>query len=98
MRVRRTPDKVHRIEHRGRFFASRGPLTVVRSPQNGPAIIQAGVSPQGRAFAARFAEAVFAIQPSLEMAAQYYTDVKGRVERAGRDPDTNKLQDPRRLC
>jgi len=85
------PDKVHRIEHRGRFFASRGPLTVARSPQNGPAIIQAGVSPKGRAFAARFAEAIFAIQPSLEMAAEYYADVKGRVERAGRDADTCKI-------
>ena len=40
------PGKVHRIEHEGRFFKSRGPLTVVRSPQNGPAIIQAGVSPK----------------------------------------------------
>ena len=26
------PDKVHRIEHEGRFFKSRGPLNVVRSP------------------------------------------------------------------
>src|SRR5262249_16573150 len=42
------PAKVHRIEHRGRFFASRGPLTVVRSPHDGPAIIQAGVSAKGR--------------------------------------------------
>ena len=28
--------KVHRIEHEGQFFKSRGPLNVVRSPQNGP--------------------------------------------------------------
>ena len=26
------PDKVHRIDHEGRFFKSRGPLNVVRSP------------------------------------------------------------------
>ena len=26
------PDKVHRIDHAGRFFKSRGPLNVVRSP------------------------------------------------------------------
>ena len=42
------PAKVHRIEHEGRFFRSRGPLNVVRSPQNGPAILQAGTSPKGR--------------------------------------------------
>jgi FMN-dependent oxidoreductase (nitrilotriacetate monooxygenase family) len=85
------PDKVHRVEHRGRFFASRGPLTVVRSPQNGPAIIQAGVSPAGRDFAARYAEAVFAIQPSIEMAAAYHADLKARVAAAGRDPDACKI-------
>ena len=54
--------KVRRIEHEGEFFRSRGPLNVVRSPQNGPAILQAGTSPGGRDFAARYADAVFAIQ------------------------------------
>ena len=63
----------------------------MRSPQNGPAIIQAGVSAKGRTFAARFAEAVFAIQPSLEMAADYYADLKGRIDRAGRNPDSCKI-------
>jgi FMN-dependent oxidoreductase (nitrilotriacetate monooxygenase family) len=85
------PARVHRVEHRGRFYASRGPLTVVRSPHGGPAIIQAGVSPKGRAFAARFADAIFAIQPSLEMAADYCADIKGRLDNAGRDPDTCKI-------
>ena len=85
------PDKVHRIEHAGRFFRSRGPLTVTRSPQNGPAIIQAGVSPKGRDFAARHAEAIFAIQPSIPMAAEYYADVKARVAAQGRDRDACKI-------
>jgi FMN-dependent oxidoreductase (nitrilotriacetate monooxygenase family) len=85
------PDKVHRIEHAGRFFRSRGPLTVTRSPQNGPAIIQAGVSPKGRDFAARHAEAIFGIQPSIPMAAEYYADVKARVAAQGRDPDACKI-------
>ena len=78
--------KVRRIEHEGRFFRSRGPLNVVRSPQNGPAILQAGTSPQGRAFAARHADAIFAIQPRAEDAAAYYTDIKGRMADQGRDP------------
>ncbi len=80
------PAKVHRIEHEGRFFKSRGPLNVVHSPQNGPAIIQAGASGKGRAFAARHAEAIFAIQPFAEGAAEYYADVKGQMENQGRDP------------
>jgi FMN-dependent oxidoreductase (nitrilotriacetate monooxygenase family) len=85
------PEKVHRIEHAGAFFRSRGPLTVTRSPQNGPAIIQAGVSPKGRDFAARHAEAIFAIQPSVPMATEYYADVKARVAGQGRDPGGCKI-------
>lgn len=83
--------KVHRIEHEGRFFQSRGPLNVTRSPQNGPAIIQAGASPQGRAFAAKYAEAIFSIQPFVEGAKEYYTDIKERMEKVGRNPDHCKI-------
>jgi FMN-dependent oxidoreductase (nitrilotriacetate monooxygenase family) len=85
------PANVHRIEHAGRFFKSRGPLNVTRSPQNGPAIIQAGASAKGRAFAARYAEAIFAVQPFAEGAAGYYADVKGQMEDLGRNPDHCKI-------
>ena len=34
-------------------------------PQHGPAILQAGTSPKGRTFAARYADAIFAIQPNI---------------------------------
>jgi FMN-dependent oxidoreductase (nitrilotriacetate monooxygenase family) len=85
------PAKVHRIEHDGRFFKSRGPLNVTRSPQNGPAIIQAGASAKGRAFAAKYAEAIFALQPFAEGAAEYYADVKGQMEDLGRNPDHCKI-------
>ena len=76
------PAKVHRIEHEGRFFRSRGPLNVVRSPQNGPAILQAGTSPKGRTFAARYADAIFAIQPNIAGAKAYYDDIKSAHRRA----------------
>jgi len=79
--------KVHRIEHVGRFFRSRGPLNVVRSPQNGPAILQAGTSGKGRDFAARYADAIFAIQPRSQDAAAYFADIKGRMAELGRDPE-----------
>jgi len=79
--------KVHRVEHVGRFFRSRGPLNVVRSPQNGPAILQAGTSGKGRDFAARYADAIFAIQPRSQDAAAYFADIKGRMAELGRDPE-----------
>ncbi len=43
------PDKVHRLDHQGRYFRSRGPFTVPRSPQGHPVIIQAGQSGRGKA-------------------------------------------------
>ncbi len=80
-------DKVRRIEHEGKFYRSRGPLNVTRSPQNGPAILQAGTSPKGMDFAARYADALFAIQPRAEDAANYFAEIKGRMDDLGRDPD-----------
>jgi alkanesulfonate monooxygenase SsuD/methylene tetrahydromethanopterin reductase-like flavin-dependent oxidoreductase (luciferase family) len=85
------PAKVRRIEHAGRFFKSRGPLNVVRSPQNGPAILQAGTSPKGRTFAARYADAIFAIQPNIAGAKAYYDDIKRETIGEGRRPEACKI-------
>src|SRR4029450_9377652 len=85
------PAKVHRIEHEGRFFKSRGPLNVVRSPQGGPAILQAGTSPKGRTFAARYADAIFAIQPNIAGAKAYYDDIKSGTVSEGRKPEACKI-------
>jgi FMN-dependent oxidoreductase (nitrilotriacetate monooxygenase family) len=81
------PSKVHRIEHEGRFFKSRGPLNVVRSPQNGPAILQAGTSPKGQDFAAKYADAIFAIQPRRENAKEYRDSIRRRTETFHRNPN-----------
>ncbi|MGH6741853.1 MAG: NtaA/DmoA family FMN-dependent monooxygenase, partial [Bradyrhizobium sp.] len=62
------PERVHRLDHRGPFFRSRGPFTLPRTPQGSPVIIQAGQSGRGRHFAARWAELLFVIQPSVEAA------------------------------
>jgi len=64
---------------------------VVRSPHGGPAILQAGTSPKGRAFAARHADAIFAIQPNLAGAKAYYDDVKSATVNAGRRPEACKV-------
>jgi FMN-dependent oxidoreductase (nitrilotriacetate monooxygenase family) len=78
------PAKIHRLDHEGRFFRSRGPLHVTPSPQRRPVIIQAGASGRGRDFAARHAEVIFAIQPFVEGATAYYRDVKRRMVELGR--------------
>ena len=85
------PEKVNRIEHIGKFFKSRGALNVTRSPQNGPAIFQAGTSPKGQDFAVKYADAIFAIQPRAEDAANYFNSIKSQLADIGRDPDSCKI-------
>ncbi|MFF3572310.1 LLM class flavin-dependent oxidoreductase [Nocardia jiangxiensis] len=85
------PDKVHTVDHAGEWFATRGPLTVPHSPQSRPVIIQAGSSPTGRDFAARWAEAIFEIDPTSEGRKAYYDDIKSRASDAGRNPDDVKV-------
>lgn len=81
------PEKVRTLDHLGEYFKVRGPLNVPRSPQHRPVIIQAGASPRGRDYAARWAEAIFEIEPSAERRRTYYADVKDRVANFGRDPE-----------
>jgi FMN-dependent oxidoreductase (nitrilotriacetate monooxygenase family) len=80
------PDKVHRLDHRGASFRTRGPFTVPRTPQGRPVVIQAGQSGRGRRFAARWGELLFVIFPTLENARGAYRDIKAEIARAGRDP------------
>ena len=81
------PEKVKRLDYRGKFFQSRGPFTVPRSAQGHPVIIQAGQSGRGTTFAARWAECVFVNYHSIEQARRDYVAFKGKVTETGRDPE-----------
>jgi FMN-dependent oxidoreductase (nitrilotriacetate monooxygenase family) len=80
------PDKLHRLDHKGEFFQVRGPLNLKRGPQGQPVIFQAGASDDGRNFAAKRADAIFAAAPTFEEGQSYYQDVKERARGFGRDP------------
>jgi FMN-dependent oxidoreductase (nitrilotriacetate monooxygenase family) len=78
--------RVHGIGHAGRFFRVEGPLTGPRSPQGRPLLVQAGSSGDGRAFAARYAEAVFTAQQTLPEAVAFAEDLRRRAAGHGRAP------------
>src|SRR6516225_3203485 len=81
------PEKVHRLDHKGAFFRSRGPFTVPRSPQGHPVIIQAGQSGRGKSFGAQWGELIFTVYPNIEIGKRDYADFKAEVERCDRDPE-----------
>lgn len=85
------PDKLHRLDHKGKYFSVRGPLNLARPPQGHPVIAQAGASEDGKDLAARTAEVVFFSQQSRERAKTFYADVKGRMRKFGRQPDSLKM-------
>ena len=80
-------DKLHVADHRGTHFAVRGPLSVDRTPQGRPLIVQSGASEQGQDIAAAVADIVFSAEQSLENAQRYYASVKDRLARYGRQPE-----------
>ncbi|QTD98557.1 LLM class flavin-dependent oxidoreductase [Streptomyces cyanogenus] len=83
--------KIHPPRHQGTYFAVEGALNVPRTPQGYPLLVQAGSSEDGKAFAARYAEAVFTAQQTLADAQTFYADLKSRTRAAGRDPGHVKV-------
>ena len=85
------PDRVHRLNHQGKFFKIRGPLNLSRPPQGHPLICQAGGSEAGWEFAARTADVMYGKAISLQEAQRFYREVKGRMAKYGRTPDQLKI-------
>jgi len=79
--------KVSRLGHKGRWFKSRGPFTVPRTPQGRPVLIQAGQSGRGKRFAARWGELIFCAYKNIEMGRINYKELKEEAARIGRNPD-----------
>jgi FMN-dependent oxidoreductase (nitrilotriacetate monooxygenase family) len=85
------PAKMHVLDHKGKYLKVRGPLNIARPVQGWPVIVQAGASEDGRQLAAETAEAVFTGGGSLADGQKLYADIKGRMEKVGRDPEHLKI-------
>ena len=84
-------EKMHYLNHKGAYFDVRGPLTVRRSPQGHPVLVQAGQSEAGRELAAETAEVIFTVQQDIETARAFRADIHARATRYGRDGNVIKI-------
>ncbi|MEJ0068975.1 MAG: NtaA/DmoA family FMN-dependent monooxygenase [Pseudomonadota bacterium] len=81
------PAKVRAINHVGRFFKVKGPLSVPPSPQVRPVLIQAGGSQRGIQSAARFVDHVFGAGKGVPLMAEQRRDLDAALRAEGRDPE-----------
>lgn len=80
------PSRLRVLNHEGKYFKVRGPLSLPRSPQGNPVLVQAGSSEDGKNLASKYAEVIFTIQRDLESARAFTRDIKERVISFGRNP------------
>jgi FMN-dependent oxidoreductase (nitrilotriacetate monooxygenase family) len=85
------PARVRTINHRGTHFTVKGPLNVPPTPQGRPIVFMAGQSEPGMELAARYADALFGAGTTKQDCIDAYADIKGRMARYGRAPDTLKI-------
>ncbi len=85
------PERVHVLNHKGKYFSVRGPLNVARPIQGWPVIVQAGASDAGKQVAAEIAEMIFASARTLEEGREYCADIRGRMRAIGRNPEHTKI-------
>ncbi|MBZ9851177.1 LLM class flavin-dependent oxidoreductase [Mesorhizobium sp. CA14] len=85
------PDKMHVLDHKGEFFAVRGPLNIARSPQNTPVLVMSASGGADRDFASRVADVILIEEQSAEAANAVSADLRRRALAAGRKPAAAKV-------
>ena len=85
------PSKVHSIDYKGQYYASRGPLNSGPTVQSRPVIAQAGGSKAGIAFAARHADTIVAMPFGADQMKAYRDSVRAQMVATGRNPDECKV-------
>ena len=90
-RIFTDPNKVHSIQHHGKFYQSEGVFQVSPSPQRTPVLFQAGASPRGLAFSTRHAECVFIGGDQPEKIKQQVDKIRELATLQGRNPEDIKI-------
>jgi len=79
--------RLRKLDFKGKYYSVRGALGVPETPQGRPVIVQAGTSSESRNLGAKWADALFTGQRTLESAKEFYDDVKARAVKFGRNPE-----------
>jgi len=87
------PDKVTRYERAADYVRTVQEVwsKYPASPQGRPVFVQAGMSPEGTAFASRVAEAIFSLAKSREASKELRDNLHRLAGTAGRSPQSFKL-------
>jgi len=85
------PDRIHRIDHAGEHFRVEGPLTIPRSPQQRPVLVQAGQSPAGIELGTSVGDLIYTVQPDKDEAVAFYAAYKRKVADKGRNPEKVRI-------
>ncbi|MFE3837598.1 LLM class flavin-dependent oxidoreductase [Pseudogemmobacter sonorensis] len=83
--------RMHVLNHVGKHFKVRGPLTSPRSPQGYPVIVQAGASKGGLHLAGKYAEVIYANHDTIPDAVNAYNATKSHLDKFGRDWDSQAI-------
>jgi long-chain alkane monooxygenase len=90
-RIFTDPNKVHAINHQGKFYQSQGVFQVAPSIQRTPVLFQAGASSRGLSFATQHAEAMFIGADTPEKVRQQVLNIRQLAQQQGRDSALLKL-------
>ncbi|KAF4627801.1 hypothetical protein G7Y89_g10349 [Cudoniella acicularis] len=85
------PDKVRKIEHRGKYFKCVSAHQVDPSPQRTPLLFQAGMSPAGAAFGSKHAECIFIGGPNPAFVGEKIKKTRALAQSQGRNPSDLKF-------
>ncbi|MGN5753971.1 LLM class flavin-dependent oxidoreductase [Acinetobacter calcoaceticus] len=84
-------EKVHPIQHEGKYFTVPGIHICEPSPQRTPVLYQAGASSRGQKFASQNAECVFIAAPSKIATKKVVQGIRQKLAQEGRDPYSVKI-------
>lgn len=85
------PSKVRYIHHEGKYYKVDGVHLAEPSKQRTPVLFQAGISPGGKEFASKHAEAIFITGSLPEKVKANVQEIRLKAESKGRDPNSIKF-------